>query len=72
MSGQFVVDMDLSNKLFDRLSLLEERKDEMLVRITFLRELLDSEEEALKLVLIEEDQIGKELAKLENDGAVAA
>lgn len=59
MMDHDIKDMCQSQQLIERLTLLEERKDELLVKITFLRELLENEEEALKLVRVEEDKIAK-------------
>ena len=48
--------------LMGRLTDLEEQKDELLVKITFLRELLETQEEQLQLVRAEEDVIAGKLS----------
>ncbi len=48
--------------LMGRLTDLEEQKDELLVKITFLRELLETQEEQLKLVRVEENIIASKLS----------
>ncbi len=55
-------DGPLVDLLMGRLTQLEEQKDELLVRITYLRELLDEQEAQLKLVRAEEDSIANQLS----------
>ena len=64
MTVEFVKDRYTLDKLMGRLTALEEKKDELLVKITFLRDLLEKEEEQLTLVRMEEDKIARELSML--------
>ncbi len=57
-----VKDRSVIDKFMERLTELEEEKDELLVKITFLRDLLEKQEEQLKLVRKEEDVIARQLS----------
>ena len=72
MMDHDIRDVCQSQQLIERLTLLEERKDELLVKITFLRELLENEEEALKLVRVEEDKIAKIITSSAEGGTIIA
>ena len=72
MMDHDIRDVCQSQQLIERLTLLEERKDELLVKITFLRELLENEEEALKLVRVEEDKIAKIITSSAEVGTIIA
>lgn len=64
MAVEFVKDRYLIDRHMERLTALEEEKDELLVKITFLRDLLEKEEEQLTFVRAEEDKIARELSLL--------
>lgn len=57
LKDRFAVDA-----FMERLTALEEQKDELLVKITFLRALLEEQEEQLKRVRKEEDGIARQLS----------
>lgn len=62
-----LMDRSTVDSLMGRLTDLEEQKDELLVKITFLRELLEAQEDQLKLVRAEEDTIAGKLSILHRD-----
>ncbi len=58
--------------LIEHLTQLEEQKDELLVKITFLRELLEVQEDQLKSVRSQEDAIASELSVSQREFIAAA
>ena len=56
------LNQSIVDSFMERLTELEEEKDELLVKITFLRDLLEKQEDQLKRVRKEEDAIARQLS----------